>query len=69
MAAPRGDRHRTRRIMTIPGARSRRRNPTERRQVLVYRAPNEFTALGTGDRLEGEGALDGFSVGVEELFG
>lgn len=39
------------------------------RQVLVYPAPDELTALHADDTLEGEGRLDGFALPLAELFG
>lgn len=39
-----------------------------RRQVLVYRAPNEMSAIDEADRLEGEGLLRGFCLSLSELF-
>ena len=41
---------------------------TERRQVLVYHAPDQMTTLHEHDTLEGEGVLTGFSLSLAELF-
>lgn len=40
----------------------------DRKTVLVYRTPTEMSAFGPGETVKGEGALDGFSVAVSELF-
>jgi Uma2 family endonuclease len=41
---------------------------SENEAVLVFRSPTDLTELEAGDTLDGEGALDGFSVPIETLF-
>jgi Uma2 family endonuclease len=40
----------------------------ENRDVLVYRSSTEAQAVREGDTLRGEGALEGFSLAVSDLF-
>jgi Uma2 family endonuclease len=40
----------------------------ENHAVLVFRSPTEMRRLGEGDTLLGEGALDGLSISVAEIF-
>lgn len=41
---------------------------SERRTVQIYRSPDAPRTLGEGDVLEGEGALEGFSLPLARLF-
>ena len=41
----------------------------ESREVLVYDSPGQLRRLGEGERLAGDGVLEGFEVEIEELFG
>lgn len=40
----------------------------ELQDVLVYRSPTDSTAIPRGEKLKGEGVLEGFQVSVTELF-
>lgn len=40
----------------------------ELQDVLIYRSPTEFSKVGIGEVIKGEGILEGFELAVAELF-
>jgi Uma2 family endonuclease len=40
----------------------------EKKQLLVYRTPTDFTQLTAQETVQGEGILEGFTLSLQELF-